>query len=39
MQSAYADSIRWDARMQYEGTYWWHNCFYCYPGSVIVAPR
>ena len=39
MQSVYADSIRWDARMQYESTYWWHNCFYCYPHGVIVVPR
>ena len=39
MQSVYADSIRWSARMQYESTYWWHNCFYCYPQPVIVAPR
>ena len=39
MQTAYAESIRWDARMQYESTYWWHNCFYCYPRGVIVVPR
>jgi hypothetical protein len=39
MQNAYAESIRWDARMQYEGTYWWHDCFYCYQRPVIVMPR
>jgi hypothetical protein len=39
MQNAYAESIRWDARMQYEGSYWWHDCFYCYRRPVIVVPR
>ena len=39
MQNAYAESIRWDARMQYEGSYWWHDCFYCYRSPVIVVPR
>ena len=39
MQNAYAERIRWDARMEYEGTYWWHNCFYCYRPPVIVVPR
>lgn len=39
MQSAYAASISWNARMQYEGTWWWHDCFYCYHRSVIVVPR
>jgi hypothetical protein len=39
MQNAYADSIRRDARMQYESTFWWHDCFYCYYRPVIVAPR
>ncbi len=39
MQNAYATSIRWDARMQYEGVYWWHDCFYCYRRPVIVMPR
>ncbi len=39
MQNAYADSIRWEARMQYEGAYWWHDCFYCYHRPVIVVPR
>ena len=39
MQNAYAESIRWDARMQYEGSYWWHDCFYCYHRPVIVVPR
>ena len=39
MQNAYAESIRWDARMQYEGSYWWHDCFYCYRRPVIVMPR
>ncbi len=39
MQNVYTESIRWDARMQYEGTYWWHDCFYCYQRPVIVVPR
>jgi hypothetical protein len=39
MQNAYADAIRWDARMQYESSYWWHDCFYCYHRPVIVVPR
>jgi hypothetical protein len=39
MQNAYAESIRRDARMQYESTFWWHDCFYCYYRPVIVAPR
>ncbi len=39
MQNAYADNIRWEARMQYEGRYWWHDCFYCYQRPVIVVPR
>jgi hypothetical protein len=39
MQNAYAESIRWDARMQYEGSYWWNDCFYCYRRPVIVVPR
>ena len=39
MQNAYAASIRWDARMRYEGTYWWNDCFYCYRRPIIVVPR
>lgn len=39
MQNAYAAGIRWDARMRYEGAYWWHDCFYCYRRPVIVVPR
>jgi hypothetical protein len=39
MQNAYAESIRWDARMQYESSFWWHDCFYCYQRPVIVVPR
>ncbi len=39
MQNAYAENIRWDALMQYEGSYWWNNCFYCYRRPVIVVPR
>jgi hypothetical protein len=39
MQNAYAEGIRWDARMQYESSYWWHDCFYCYHRPVIVVPR
>ena len=39
MQNAYTDSIRWEARAQYEGSYWWHDCFYCYRRPGIVMPR
>lgn len=39
MQNVYGDSIRWEARMQYEGMVWWHDCFYCYHRPVIVVPR
>ena len=39
MQNAYTDSIRWAARAQFEGAYWWHDCFYCYRRPVIVMPR
>jgi len=39
MQNAYAASIRWDARMQYQSSFWWHDCFYCYHRPVIVVPR
>jgi hypothetical protein len=39
MQNTYAERIRWDARMQYESSYWWHDCFYCYRRPVIVVPR
>ncbi|HEX7952958.1 MAG TPA: hypothetical protein VF523_07820 [Burkholderiales bacterium] len=39
MQSAYAESIRWSARMQYQDSYWWPDCFYCFPRPVIVVPR
>jgi hypothetical protein len=39
MQNAYAESIRWDARVQYESGFWWHDCFSCYQRPVIVVPR
>jgi hypothetical protein len=39
MQNAYADNIRWQARSQYEGAYFWYDCFYCYHHPVIVMPR
>lgn len=39
MQNAYVESIRREARMQYDGGYWWHDCFYCYHRPVIVVPR
>ncbi len=39
MQNAYADNIRWQARAQYEGAYFWYDCFYCYHRPVIVVPR
>jgi hypothetical protein len=39
MQNAYAESIRWNARLQYENAYWWPDCFYCYRRPVIVVPR
>ncbi|MGQ0579979.1 MAG: hypothetical protein ACT4PQ_13880 [Betaproteobacteria bacterium] len=39
LQSAYAESIRWDARLRYESSFLWHDCFYCYHSPVIVVPR
>jgi hypothetical protein len=39
LQNAYADSIRWDARLRYESSFLWHDCFYCYHRPVIVVPR
>lgn len=39
MQNAYAENIQRDARMRYEGTYWWNDCFSCYHPPVIVVPR
>jgi hypothetical protein len=39
LQYVYADSIRWETRMRYENSFWWHDCFYCYPRPVIVVPR
>ena len=39
LQTAYAESIRWDARMFYENSFLWHDCFYCYHRPVIVVPR
>ena len=39
LQSAYAESIRWDARLHYENSFLWHECFYCYHRPVIVVPR
>lgn len=40
MQNTYAESLRREARMQYESNYyWWHDCFYCYHRPVIVVPR
>lgn len=38
LQHTYADAIRWDARWRYESTYWWRDCFYCYPRPVMVMP-
>lgn len=38
LQSAYAESIRWDARLRYENSFLWHECFYCYHRPVIVVP-
>jgi hypothetical protein len=39
LQNAYAESIRWDARMRYENSFPWYDCFYCYRRPVIVVPR
>ena len=40
MQNAYAENIRWNARMQNDGAYLgWHDCFYCYQRPVIVVPH
>ena len=39
LQNAYAESIRWDARLRYENSFLWHECFYCYHRPVIVFPR
>ena len=37
LQNAYAASLREEALMQYDGYYWWPDCFYCYP--FIVMPH
>ena len=39
LQNTYAESIRWDARLRYENSFLWHDCFYCYHRPVIVVPR
>ena len=39
LQNAYADSIRWDARLRYDNSFFWPDCFYCYHRPVIVVPR
>jgi len=39
LQNAYTESIRWDARLRYENSFLWHDCFYCYHRPVIVVPR
>jgi len=39
LQNAYAESIRWDARLRYENSFLWHDCFYCFHRPVIVVPR
>jgi phage baseplate assembly protein W len=39
LQNAYAESIRWDARLRYDNSFFWHDCFYCYYHPVIVVPR
>ena len=39
MLSALTESIRWEARAQYEGAGWWPDCFYCYHRPVILRPR
>lgn len=38
LQNAWTEAIRRDARWRYESTYWWRDCFYCYPRPVIVMP-
>jgi hypothetical protein len=39
LQNTYAESIRWDARLRYENSFLWQDCFYCYHRPVIVVPR
>jgi hypothetical protein len=39
LQNTYAESIRWDARLRYENSFLWYDCFYCYHRPVIVVPR
>lgn len=39
LQNAYAEHIRWDARLRYENSFLWYDCFYCYHRPVIVVPR
>jgi hypothetical protein len=39
LQDTYAESIRWDARLRYENSFLWYDCFYCYHRPVIVVPR
>ncbi len=39
LQNAYAEAIRWDARLRYENSFLWYDCFYCYHRPVIVVPR
>ncbi len=38
LQNAYAESIRWDARLRYQNSFLWYDCFYCYHRPVIVMP-
>jgi len=39
LQNAYIESIRWDARLRYENSILWLDCFFCYHHPVIVVPR
>lgn len=39
LQNAYAESIRWDARLRYDNSFYWQDCFYCFHRPVIVVPR
>lgn len=39
LQNAYVESIRWEARMRYESSFWWRDCLYCYNRPIIVVPR
>ena len=39
LQNAYAESIRTEAWLRYDHSFYWYDCFYCYHRPVIVVPR